>query len=198
MSQCDWGTASYLIFSENVPSFIYYSHLLPFLASLLLAFFVLINNPKALVNRILFSVVVFFGLWVYFDLILWASHLPEIVMFFWASIVPIEMLMYASSLYLILVLVNNQQDISLRKKIFISLFFIPIILFTHTEYNLIGLSPDCDEGVIEGPLIQYMYIVEVLFILWGAIAVASGFRNLVSKDKIKFDEVDEKKIKLKS
>lgn len=185
MNQCDWGTTSFLIFSENVPAFIYYSHLLPFLASLVLAFFVLVNNPRALLNRILFFVVLFFGLWVYFDLILWASPLPELVMFFWSAIVPIEMLMYASSFYLVLVLANNKNDISLKKKILIALFFIPIILFTHTRYNLIGLSPDCDEGVIEGALIQYMYIVEVLFIIFGALTVVKGYTNLNNQNKNK-------------
>lgn len=185
MNQCDWGTTSFLIFSENVPAFIYYSHLLPFLASLVLAFFVLVNNPRALLNRILFFVVLFFGLWVYFDLILWASPLPELVMFFWSAIVPIEMLMYASSFYLVLVLANNKNDISLKKKILIALFFIPIILFTHTRYNLIGLSPDCDEGVIEGALIQCMYIVEVLFIIFGALTVVKGYTNLNNQNKNK-------------
>ena len=84
MNQCEWDSAYLLIFSENVGPFIYYSHLLPLILSLVLGLFVLINNPKALVNRILFCVTIFFSLWVYFDLILWASPSPELVMFFWS------------------------------------------------------------------------------------------------------------------
>lgn len=175
---CEWGSAYLLIFSENVGSLIYYSHLLPLIVSLVLGVFVLINNPKKLANQVLFFMTLMFSAWVYFDLILWASPSPEAVMFFWSSIVPIEMLIYASALYLIYIFVNGQKDISLAKKLSIAVFFIPILLFAHTPLNVVGLSPDCDEGAIEGPLIQFMYVVELLYIVWGGIVVARGYRKL--------------------
>lgn len=178
ISTCDWHSAYLLIFSENVAPFTYYTHLLPLVVSLVLGGFVLYNNRHGLANRILFFITFIFSVWVYFDLILWASPSPEHVMFFWSSIVPIEMLMYASCLYLVSVFANGQKDISLWHKISIGVFFIPIVLFTHTPYNVLGLSPDCDEGAIEGALIQYMYVVELLFIVWTAFIVARGLTKL--------------------
>ena len=175
---CEWNSAYLLIFSENVGSLIYYSHLLPLIASLLLGIFVLINNPKRLVNQVLFFMTLMFSTWVYFDLILWASPSPEAVMFFWSSIVPIEMLIYASALYLVYLFANGQKDISLGTKLGIASFFVPILLFTHTPLNVVGLSPDCDEGAIEGPLIQFMYVVELIYIVWGAVVIARGYKKL--------------------
>lgn len=175
---CDWYSAYLLIFSDNVDPLVYYSHLGPMIASLLLGFFVLINNRKALANWALFFVTLMFAVWTYFDLILWASPSPQDVMFFWSSIVPVEMLIYACSLYLIYIFANEQKDISLLKKICIALPFIPIILFLPTPYNLAGLSPNCDEGAIEGPLIQYMYFFEFVYIIWAALVTTRAVKRL--------------------
>ena len=147
-SACEWYAASLLIISENVGTLVYYSHLLPLIASLLLGFFVMFVGRRTLVNWVLFFMTLMFSLWVYFDLILWASPSPEFVMFFWSSIDAVELLIYASCLYLVYLFCNDQKDIPLGTKLAIGAFFIPIILFAHTGYNVLGLSPDCDEGAI--------------------------------------------------
>jgi hypothetical protein len=91
---CEWGNAALLIFSDNVGRLIYYTHVLPLVISLFLGFQILISNPKELANRVLFVTTILFATWVYFNLILWASPTPEIVVFFWSLIVPVELLMY--------------------------------------------------------------------------------------------------------
>lgn len=182
---CEWNATQFLIISENVGSLIYYSHLLPLAASLLMGFFVLFATRRTIVHWVVFCITLFFSTWVYFDLILWASPSPEYVMFFWSSIVPFEMLIYASCLYLVYLFANDQRDISLARKIAIVLPFIPIIAFTHTGYNVLGLSPDCDEGAIEGPLIQYMYVIEVIYILWAAIIAAHGYFTIRDEERKK-------------
>jgi len=183
ISSCEWNTASYLIFSPNVEQFIYYTHLLPLVTSLLLGGYILYNNWRSLANRVMFFITLMFSLWVYFDLILWASPTPEDVMFFWSSIVPVEMLIYAACLYLVYLFANEQRDISLGKKLGIAVFFIPIILLLHTPYNVLGLSSDCDTGAIEGPLIQYMYLVEVIYIVWAALVITRGVYSRRSRDE---------------
>ena len=95
-SACEWYAASLLIISENVGTLIYYSHLLPLIASLLLGFLVIFVGRRTLVNWVLFFMTLMFSVWVYFDLILWASPSPEFVMFFWSSIDAVELLIYAS------------------------------------------------------------------------------------------------------
>jgi len=180
---CEWNSAFLLIFSENVGPLIYYSHLLPLIISLLVGGFVLLSDRKNLVNWALFFITLMFSAWVYFDLILWASPSPELVVFFWSSIVPVEMLIYAGCLYLVYLFANGKRDIPLKTKIMIAIFFIPIILFAHTKYNVLGLSPDCDEGAIEGPLIQYMYLVEIFFIGWITAVMIRGYRSLRDKQQ---------------
>ncbi len=178
---CDWGSAFFLIFSSNVPEFIYYSHFLPLVSSLILGFVVFINNPRGLTNRILFFITLMFACWTYFDLVLWASPSPEYVIFFWASIVPVEMLMYTASFYLVSVFANNQNDISFKEKVFIACAFVPIVLLMHTPLNVQGLAPSCDQGAIEGPLIQYMYAVEVVFIVAILYILFRSFKNSIDR-----------------
>jgi signal transduction histidine kinase len=161
---CEWGTATLMIFSENVGTLVYYTHILPLVISLFLGFYVLINNPKRRSNRILFALTGVFSVWVYFNLILWASPTPESVMFFWSAIVPIEMMMYLLALYLVYVFTHGQKDMPTWQKLSYSLFLLPILLFAHTSLNVIGLSPDCDTGAFEGILIQYMYAAELVII----------------------------------
>jgi len=177
---CDWSPAFLLVFSNNVyDPLIYYSHLGPLIASLLLGTIVLLNNPRALVNRVLFSITVFFSIWVFLDLILWAIDKPEYSMFFWSIIVPIELLIYAASVYLVSLFANQGKDTSIWSKLVVGLFFIPIILLAHTSYNLLGFDySNCDRSAIEGPLIQYLYLIELLFIGWITFIAIAGYRKI--------------------
>lgn len=177
---CEWGTSTFLIFSENVGQLVYYTHMFPLLISLFVGIIVFINNPRALVNRVFFFMTLMFSVWVYFDLILWASPTPEAVMFFWASIVPVEMLMYLSGLYLVYLFSTDKHDAPVWLKATVGLTMLPIILLMHTNLNVVGLSPDCDEGAIEGPLIQYMYITEIVIIFAIAFLIFHGHRSLAS------------------
>jgi len=178
---CEWGESTFLIFSENVGPLIYYTHIFPLVISLFLGFQVLINNPKQLSNRILFALTILFSLWVYFDLILWASPSQEYVMFFWSAIVPIELLMYLCSLYLVYLFANGQKDAPMSLKIAFSSLLIPIVLFGHTSLNVMGLSPDCDTGAFEGILIQYMYFVEILLIFAAIFFTIRGYSSATEK-----------------
>jgi len=177
---CTWSPASLLIFSSNVYApLIYYSHVTSFIVSLLIGFLVLWSNPRALVNRVLFAMTVFFSAWVFFDMVIWASEKPSFVMFFWASIVPVELSIYAAGLYLVSIFANHGQDVSLKRKLIIAAFFIPIFLLAHTSYNLLGFDySNCDRNAIEGPLIQYMYIIELFFIGWAASIASRAYQKI--------------------
>lgn len=179
-SPCEWGAATFLIFSENVGALVYYTHVLSLFISLFLGVQIFINNPRQLLNRVLFFMTAMFALWVYFDLILWASPTPEMVVFFWSAIVPVELLIYLSGLYLVYLFYTQGKDAPLRYKIFAALTMLPIILFMHTRLNVVGIAPDCDEGAVEGPLIMYMYIVEVLLIFLIGFITFRGSQNIKS------------------
>ncbi|MBY0538154.1 HAMP domain-containing histidine kinase [Patescibacteria group bacterium] len=178
---CEWGSAALLIFSENVGKLIYYTHVLPLVISLFLGFQVLISNPKELANRVLFVTTVLFATWVYFNLILWASPTPEMVVFFWSLIVPVELLMYLSAVYLVYLFSNRQVDMPTWMKVCFSLLLVPILLFAHTSLNVIGLSPDCDTGAFEGIVIQYMYFVEVFLLFIVVLFIIKGLSRIEKK-----------------
>lgn len=176
---CGWDTATFLIFSENVfAPLIYYSHLGPLIASLLIGAVVIFNNPRALINRALVVMMGAFALWVYFDLILWASEKPEYIMFFWSAIVPVELLIYAAGWYLIAVLANKGNRPTSHELLTAAATFIPIFLFSHTSFNLLGFDlTNCDREAIEGPLIQYLYAMELLFIGWIVVLGTKAYRQ---------------------
>ncbi len=175
---CNWDAAKFLIFSANVyEPLIYYSHLVPLILSLIIGFFVFFKGRKELINKILFFLTVVFSLWVYFDLILWASEKDQYIMFFWSAMAPLELLMYAAALYLTYLFVYG-TDISFLKKILVSLVFLPVIFLTHTRYNLLGYDlTNCDRAAFEGPLWIYIYIVEILLILWIAGVTIRGYKK---------------------
>jgi len=177
---CGWDTATFLIFSDNVfAPLIYYSHLGPLVASLLIGIAVLVNNPRALINRALFVMTAAFAAWVYADLVLWASEKPEYIMFFWSAMAPVELLIFAAGWYLVVVLANRGAEPSFREKVIAAATFIPIFLLAHTSYNLLGYDlTNCDREPIEGPLWQYIYFVEVLFIAWIVAKAVIGYRRL--------------------
>lgn len=164
---CGWGAASFLIFSENVfAPLIYYSHLGPLIISLLIGGTVILNNPRSPLNRALFVMMAAFCAWVYFDLVLWASEKPELIMFFWSALAPVELLIYAAAWYLVASLARASGP-TVREGIFAVATFVPVFILTHTSYNLLGFDySNCDRAAIEGPLWQYIYIVELFFILW--------------------------------
>ncbi|MBI2612704.1 hypothetical protein HYW59_02740 [Candidatus Kaiserbacteria bacterium] len=177
---CGWDTATFLIFSDNVfAPLIYYSHLGPLVASLLIGIAVLVNNPRALVNRALFVMTAAFAVWVYADLVLWASEKPEYIMFFWSAMAPIELLIYAAGWYLVVLLSNRGSEPSFREKIVAAAAFLPVFLLAHTSYALLGYDlTNCDREPIEGPLWQYIYFVEVLFIGWILAKAIRGYRRM--------------------
>ena len=99
IGMCQWDTASFLIFSNNVfGTLIYYSHLLPLVASLLIALFIFFKNPKLLAARWFFVTVALLSVWLFFDLILCANEKPPLIMFFWSLLVLIEPIIYAGVL----------------------------------------------------------------------------------------------------
>ena len=163
---CEWGTAKFLIISENVFSpLIYYSHITTALAALFFGVFIIINNPKALLNRILFFILGAFALWSFFDLILWASEKPEYIMFFWSALIHLDVLIYLGSFYFVYVFLFD-RDLSFKAKLISILSVLPIIALANTQYNLLGFDyTNCDREAIEGPLWHYAYILETIFVL---------------------------------
>src|SRR3989344_5513268 len=164
---CQWDTAKFLIISDNVfAPLIYYSHFFALIPSFLIGLFVLLKDTKSLINRTLFFITTIFSLWVFADLVLWANEKPNLIMFFWSLQVIIEPLIYAACVYLIYLFVNK-TDISLSKKLGISVFLVPTLLFASTKFALTGFDlTNCYRETGEGPLTLYGYGVEIVYLFW--------------------------------
>ncbi len=163
---CEWYDAPLLLFSGNVFSnLIYYSHLLPVLVALLFGVLVYISDRKALVNKILFFIMIAFTLWALSDLVLWATERVDYIMFLWSAMVYIEPLIYMGSLYLVYVLLYR-KDLSWKAKLAMALVMLPIIILGPTPYNLSAFDfTNCEREAIEGPLWYYIYAVELIVIV---------------------------------
>lgn len=163
---CEWAPSQFLIFSSNVyANLIYYSHLGTIIPILLIAFFIFINGRKELANILLSITAVFFSIWVFSDLVLWATEFPSYVMFFWALEIISEPLVYFFSFYFFYTYVF-QKDFSVSKKILFFTPLIPTFIFSSTKLGLLGYDiSNCDRAAVEGVLATYGYAIEILYTL---------------------------------
>jgi signal transduction histidine kinase len=187
MASCQWDTTNFLVISGNVfDPFIYYSHVVPLATSLLIGCFIYFKNRKLLVNQILFILTILFSIWVFFDLILWATDRPALTMFFWSFINLIEPFIYFFSLYFVQVFISG-KDTSLKNKLAYSLPLIPLILLAFTNLNLVGFNlSNCDREAIEGPLAHYIYLIEVFYVICIALYTLNqlAFKSTEKKQQI--------------
>ncbi len=167
IQMCDWGTAKFLIFSNNVfGNLVYYSHLLPLIISLLLALFIFFKNKKLLSTRWFAITIILLSIWLFSDLVLWANEKPSLIMFFWSLLVLIEPMIYAGTLFFTYALIDG-KDISFRKKLIIFGLLLPTVILTSTRFALTEYDlTNCNREAIEGNLAFYGYAIEILFSLW--------------------------------
>ncbi len=163
---CAWAPSQFLILSDNVfAKLIYYSHFSAIIPTLLLAFFIFINGRKDLAKILLLITMVFFSLWVFGDLVLWATEYPTYTMFFWTLINIFEPLVYFFCFYFFYVYVFK-KDFSFLQKIIFALPLIPTLVFAPSKLMLLGYDiSNCDRAAVEGILATYGYGIEILYIL---------------------------------
>jgi len=185
---CNWGTAKYLIFSNNVfDPLIYYSHLTALFLLLIIGIFILTKGYRELANRILFAVSGFFAVWIFSDLVVWATENHDFTMFFWSLEDLVEPFIYAGMLYFIYVFIDK-KDISLGKKIGIGALLLPTIILAPTHYLLIGFdNSNCDRDAVEGIVAYYSYLIEIVYILW--VVFLSFGRYLKEKNSERRSEI---------
>ncbi len=164
---CEWDTASYLIFSNNVfGKLVYYSHLLPLVVSLFLALFIFIKNPKSLSSRWFFITTILLSVWLFSDLVLWASEKPSLIMFFWSLLVLIEPIIYVGMLFFVYAIVDK-KSLSFNKKLIALGLLLPTVILTPTSLAIKEFDlTNCWREAIEGNLAFYGYAIEVIFALW--------------------------------
>lgn len=163
---CTWAPSHLLIFSDNVyVNLIYYSHLGSIIPIILVAFFVFIYGRRDFSSILLTIVTVFFSIWVFGDLVLWANEYPSYIMFFWTLINIVEPLVYFFSFYFFYTYVFK-RDFSSFQKILFSIPLLPTLIFAPTKLMLLGYDiSNCDRAAVEGVLATYGYAIEILYVL---------------------------------
>lgn len=165
--QCEWAQAPYLLFSENVFSpIIYYSHLFPAIAGLFTVYLIWTQGQITRKSAVLASIALIFTVWSLFDLILWATEVPSLVMFFWSSLIYLDPLIYFASLYLVYLFLTNKNP---PWQAFAASFamYLPIIFLAPTSLNLTAFDyTNCEREAFEGPLWYYTYFIEIVAVAW--------------------------------
>lgn len=161
---CPWETAQYFVYSSNIPTLFFYSHFPAILVAILVGTLVFFKSGKSKVGASLLLISILFSFWSFFDLILWATNRPDVVMFFWSLQILFEPLVYLVCFYLIFLFTKN-KDLSFKGKSILLLLYAPVVLFLWSNYNLLGVNlADCT--AIEGFIAQYFtYILELILIL---------------------------------
>ncbi|MDO8656517.1 MAG: hypothetical protein Q7K45_04720, partial [Nanoarchaeota archaeon] len=130
---CAWAPSQFLIISDNVfESFIYYSHLGAIIPVALIALFIFLYGKKEFTSILLMITAFFFSLWVFSDLVLWATEYPSYTMFFWALEIVCEPLVYFFAFYFFYAYVFK-KDFSISKKILFFAPLVPTLLFASTK-----------------------------------------------------------------
>ncbi len=183
---CDWADSPLLFISGNVFSpIIYYSHAVPMIAGLLLAFIVWKQDSRSRINVLFISVSLFFAIWTSLDLLLWADKNPNHIMFAWTLESYVEPLIYFSTFYLVYLFIAK-KDLAYNFKILGVALILPILFFGPSKYLLSAFDyTNCDREAIEGIVWQYIYFIEILTTLAMVVfAIYSAIRTKVKGERM--------------
>src|SRR3989339_1531420 len=140
----------------DIPYLLYYSHIPTSVIALLIGIFVL-KKGNSLVSKLLFTISVLFALWALFDIILWKTHDGRILMFVWSLWGIIFSLISIFILYFTIVFVKK-KDVVLKHKLFFGFLFLPILLLTSTQHNLIAFNAESCDAIESKFLLNYILI----------------------------------------
>jgi signal transduction histidine kinase len=159
---------------------VYYSHGLPVLLALPLAAFVLFRGVKKIPNVLFFALVLLFSLWSLFDLILWASADPSVIMFSWSMLILLEPLIYVTAFYFVYKLLRPEPTpLFLHTLLLGATAAFAVLLPTSHAIQSFNLT-NCDREVTEGVLVFYGYWFQILVVIG---IIGTGLYELFFKNR---------------
>jgi signal transduction histidine kinase len=184
-----YDAPQYLFFASDTPELLYYSHLPAMILTLLVGFFVFANNPKKLLNKLLFSIALSFSLLTIFNLITWTNNQSDLIIFVWSLFGPLQGMISILCIYFIYVFLH-QKDAPGRIKLIFTLLLLPTFLLAATNLNVSGFDIAwCNAFEYEGALYTAYYnllgLIAIIWIAWMLIAkfkapnVAKSFKNQI-------------------
>lgn len=185
---CPWESAKYFLFSSNIPTLFYYSHIPAMVIALIFGSIVFRKMNDSGVGGWLLTSAILFFIWGFADLLLWATNDPRVVLFFWSIQVLIEPLIFMATLFMSYSFFFKKQ-VPFKWLLLTLLTIVPLILYFPTNHTLIGVTlSDCN--AIEGFFAHYYtYFTESIYIIGilvcASIAVRKSF-NIDRKSEIKY------------
>lgn len=161
----------------------YYSHLVPTVVALFMAFFVLIKARFTLLSKLFFFFALGFCLWLLADVVIWTNLDYHLITALWAPLDYINILFYLFAAYFFAVLIRG-KDIENWQKIIILLVSLPAWWLTVTGQSIVDFYQPWCEATNNEVLTQYKLWVEVAalaFIMFST--MVAFFRGDKSKRK---------------
>lgn len=169
---------TFLLYSTDVPSLLYYSHIPTAIIALLIGLFVYLNGKKFLLNRLLLAISICFFLWILSNLILWTNIDSNFLLLTWTVYSVLFSFISILSLYFIYVFLEK-QDISFTLKCVLLALLTPVLIFAPTYLNLGGFNiTSCDAFEFEGFWYKAYYAaLGILAMLWIFVLLVRKYRQ---------------------
>lgn len=188
---CSLGvtTLKHFVDMGFAPKLLFYTYIPVIVTSILIGGYVLIKSNFSLLSRLLFLVSLSFALWVINIIFAWIAVYAKYMFFVWTITPVFEFLIFSSAVYFSYVFIDDSKaDISMRKKIILHSFALPILVFLPTKFDIEYLNTVTCEGVPAFTWFYYLYPLEVISILWIIYICIRKFKSLGKEN------VDRKKI----
>jgi signal transduction histidine kinase len=176
---------TYLIFSNDLPALLYYSHIPTALIALLIALLVFISAPRELLNRLLCLILLSFTGWVIINLLAWTLVQGQWVLFLWSLYGMLQAAIALLSIYFVYAFVRGKPMPSGQKIMLAGLAF-PVIFFAASDLNLSGFNISwCDAFGYEGQLyLAYYTALGALAFIWIGWLLLKGVTELPRAERI--------------
>ncbi|MCF7831830.1 MAG: hypothetical protein K9M36_03025 [Candidatus Pacebacteria bacterium] len=150
--------------TNSLHTIAYYSHFVPVIAALVLAFFVYKKSDSKILAHVFMLFVGAFSLWLLLDVVAWTSQNYYLIHFVWSLLDYINIVFYLAGFYLFWLIVKK-KDIATWLKFVMFAIQIPALYLIFQELTVIGFDQTWCES-IEGSFVSlYKVIVEIVVIL---------------------------------
>jgi signal transduction histidine kinase len=156
-----------------IPSLLFYAYVPALMASLFFSFFIFLSDRKSQINRNLFIFVLFFCFWIINDFIAWLFH-NQVINLLSERMSIIETFSLAFFIYFVYAFLG--MNLNIKRKIYIFLPFLPLVLFMFTDYNVYVVDKATCQNQ-NGILYIYVFLVTIIYSVWLVKILISGYKK---------------------
>ena len=154
---------TFLVFTDQAPKLLYYSHIPTAVVALFLSVFVFWKG-RSLAIEALMGVSFLFAIWNFIDLVIWTGADSRVIMFLWSGLYLLQALILAGTWYFSHVFIEG-KDIPFYQKMLMGVLLLPLILLLPTSWNLLGFDlVNCEAH--QGILVKYFYFFQGVSLIW--------------------------------